>query len=458
LTARRLQIFCAAFLVVTLFATEAFAAAFYLPGRGVRPLGRAGSYTVSGEHNLNSLWYNPANLGGMEELQLTIDLGLIYLDFKHTRAPRELENGETQTYDQVSNQAAPKPDPQVLIGGPLPVDGLTWAFGLYAPYLSGHTFPEDGAQRYVLVDNDPSLAGILHLALAYEISDRFRVGAGFQNAPASFVLINVASGYTGLFGRPEDPNLDILTKITLNDFFVPSANAGVWVKLTDFLQFGLAGQLPFVFKSENAKLTTRLPSHPNFQNAEVEGDTLSGSLKFPPVLRAGFRVNAGPVDAELSGDWQGWSVNKELAASPNEISVTGLPGIGELPVGPLTIPLNWKDSFSVRLGADLNIHERITPRFGYAFETTAIPDSSYSVFLADANKHALSTGGTFIISDSVTLDAGFAYYIMPKRTITDSQWRQINPTDDEGKVTLIVGNGEYRQAYIAGGLGVNVGF
>ncbi len=138
--------------------------------------------------------------------------------------------------------------------------------------------------------------------------------------------------------------------------------------------------------------------------------------------------------------------------------MTGLPGIGELPVGPLTIPLNWKDSFSVRLGADLNIHERITPRFGYAFETTAIPDSSYSVFLADANKHALSTGGTFIISDSVTLDAGFAYYIMPKRTITDSQWRQINPTDDEGKVTLIVGNGEYRQAYIAGGLGVNVGF
>lgn len=446
------------FLAATLFATDAFASAFYLPGRGVRPLGRAGSYTASGEHNLNSLWYNPANLGGMEQLQLTIDLGLIYLDFKHTRAPRELENGETRTYDPVSNKAPPKIDPQLLIGGPLPLDGLSWAFGIYAPYLSGHTFPQDGAQRYVLVDNDPSLAAIAHVAIAYEIKDRMRIGAGFQNAPASFVLVNVASGYTGLFGRPEDPDLDILTKITLTDLFVPSANAGVWVKFTDFLEFGLAGQLPFVFKSENAKLTTRLPSHPNFQNAELKGDSLSGSLRFPPILRAGFRVKAGPVDAELSGDWQGWSINEELAASPNEITVAGLPGIGELPVGPLSIPLNWQDSFSVRLGVDLNVHETITPRFGYLFETTAIPDSSYSVFLADANKHAISAGGTFGITDSLSIDAGFAYYIMPPRTITDSQWRQINPTDEEGKVTVIVGNGEYKQTYVAGGVGMNLAF
>ena len=47
---------------------------------------------------------------------------------------------------------------------------------------------------------------------------------------------------------------------------------------------------------------------------------------------------------------------------------------------------------------------------------------------------------------------------IPTRNITNSEWRQINPTDTEGKVTLVVGNGEYKQSYFAFGLGTYVRF
>lgn len=445
-------------LAIAAFATDAFAAGFYLPGRGVKPLGRGGAYVASGEQNLNSLWYNPANLGGMERVQLTIDLGLIGLIFKHTRAPREMPNGELRTYDEIRNEAPPKVDPQLLIGGPLGLEGLSWGFGIYAPYLAGHTFPADGPQRYVLVDNDTSLALIMHLAVAYQLGDNFRIGAGFQNMPAKFQLVNVASGYTGLFGDPEDADLDILTRITLTDYWVPSGNIGVWVKLSEQLQAGISGQLPFVFATKSAKLETRLPSHPEFQNAEVQGDTLSGSLKFPPVIRAAMRFKFDPVDFEVGGTWEGWSILSEIAASPNDITVTNLPGLGTIPVGPLTVPLEWEDTFSVNVGGEWKLNDAFTPSAGYVYEKGAIPDQTYSVFLADGNKHVLSIGGNLKIGENLSLDAAFATYIIPTRTITNSKWRQINPTDDEGKVTLVVGNGVYQQTYVAGGLGVNYRF
>ena len=446
------------FAALALFASDAFAAGFYLPGRGVRPLGRAGAHVVTGDGNLNSLWYNPANLAGLDELTLTVDLALINLEFEHARAPRELPDGELRTYEPVRNTAPPKPDPQILIGGPLGIDGLAWSFGLYAPYLSGHRFPEDGAQRYVLVDNDPSLAGFLHLGVGYEIGENIRVGAGFQNVPAHFVLIAVASGYTGLFGAPEDKDLDILTKIDLVDLFVPSGNFGVWVRLAEPLEAAVSAQLPAVFHAKKAKLTTRLPSHPEFQNAEVQGDTLTSTIKFPPILRAGLRFVNPAFDIELAVVWEGWSILDELNAEPNDITVTGLPGLGTIPVGPLTIPLKWRDTLSARLGSDFRITDSLTGRAGYAYETAAIPDETYSVFLADANKHLLSLGATLQLSDSVSVDGGFGYYYMAPRTITNSVWRQLNPTDNEGKVTLVVANGTYEQTYVAGGLGVNVAF
>jgi long-chain fatty acid transport protein len=193
-----------------LLSTQALASGFYLPGHGIRPLGRAGAYVVSGEQNLNSLWHNPANLAGMEDLQLTIDLALINLSFDFQRAPRTLDNGDIETYEQVSNEAAPKPDPQILIGGKFFIKNMSWAFGVYAPYLSAHTFPENGAQRYVLVDNDGSLAGFFHFALAYALGENMRFGAGIQIVPASFKFVNMASGYTGLFGKPAHKHSQLL--------------------------------------------------------------------------------------------------------------------------------------------------------------------------------------------------------------------------------------------------------
>jgi long-chain fatty acid transport protein len=444
-------------LVALAVSTDAMAAGFYLPGHGVKPMGRGGAQVAHGQGDLNAIWHNPANIGGLTNTKLTVDFSLIFVNFDFQRAPRTLENGEQRTYNAVSNEAPPKPNPQVLIGGPLPVEGMSWAFGLYAPYLSGHVFPETGPQRYTLVDNDQSLLLFLHAVWAWELNDRIRIGLGFQNVPANFVLVNVTSAYTGLFGDPEDADLDILTRITLTDLWVPSGNGGVVVGLSENLSAGLSFQLPIRFETDSAQLESRLPSNAAFTGAELQGDTIAGGLTFAPIIRFGLQWQAETWDVELAATYEAWSVFDEIDATPNSVSVDNVPGLGAIPIGPLSVAQEWQDAYSVRLGSDVQLSDALTVRGGYAFETAAVPDERYSVFLADGNKHLLGTGLTYDFGD-LSLDAGLAGWFIPERVITNSRVTQINPTDGDNEQVIVVGNGTYNQFYYAAGIGLNYDF
>jgi long-chain fatty acid transport protein len=442
---------------ITLVAVEVFAAGYYLPGRGVRPLGRAGAFVASGEGNLNSLWYNPANLTLTEGMQLTIDTAMVNHGFDFHRAPRTTRNGDTVTYDPVSNEGGPEIIPQVLVGGPTGVDDMSWAFGLYTPYMSTTTFPERGGQRYTLIDNSGSAIVFLHGALSYEIADGVRVGGGIQNAIASLRMVSIVSGYSGAFGRPEDEDLDILTKFELRDWFSPAANVGVWVELGPAVEAAISAQSPFFIRDEEAKLTVRLPEHPKFDGASLSNDTVQSGLALPPVIRVALRLVADPVDVELAAVWEGWSIFEELEATPNNIRVDDISGVGSIQTGPLTLPQNYEDTYSLRLGGDLHLSDTWTARAGYAFETGAPPDSYYSVFLADSNKHIIAGGASWEV-DQWTLDFSTAMYVLQDRHVTDSRVHQVNPIDADDELTIVVGNGDYAAHYLIAGMGVNYHF
>ncbi|MFW5967804.1 MAG: OmpP1/FadL family transporter [Persicimonas sp.] len=441
---------------LTLIAAEVAASGLYLPGRGVRPMGRAGAYVASGEGDLNSLWYNPANLNFEDDIQLHVDFGGIDLDYDFHRATRT-RDGDEIGYDPVSNQGPIHVSPQLLIGGPVN-DDSSWAFGLYAPYLSPMTFPEDGPQRNALVDSGGSALVFLNAAYNHELSDRVRIGVGVQNAMASYRLVTVTSGYTGMYGRPEDRDLDILTEITLEDYFAPAANAGVWARFGPKIHGAISAQSPVFIRDNNAELRARMPSHPSFDGARLSDDpTIGGAMKLAPIVRAGLGFDLDPVELELAGVWEGWSIFDEIEASPNDVEVENVDGLESIPIGPLTIPKNFNDAFSVRLGGDVDLTDDLVGRAGYAFETAAVPDTHHSVFLADGDKHVASLGASFTV-DRLRFDAGAAYYHLLRRDIDDSEERQVNPTDADDELTTVIGNGEYSGRYLIIGLGARYRF
>jgi long-chain fatty acid transport protein len=441
--------------LVSLTPGDLVAASFYMPGRGVQPMGRAGASVASGGGNLNSIWYNPANLAPLEERTLTVDTAVIGTFSTFHRAPRTRENGSTQYYDPVSNQALPTPNPQILVGGPTPLEGLSWAAGMWAPYASFEEYPKDGAQRYTTTGRTGSVVSYFGASLGYEVSDSLRLGLGFQNMVTDVKLTTVVSGYSGLYGRPEDRSLDNLARLRTKDLFVPTGNLGVWYKINESFQAAASVQIPTRVQDDNAKVKVRKGSHPSFDEAKVEGNTVSAGLNVPIFLRGALRYTADEFDLELAAVFEGWSVVHEPTVDPHGIEVKDVPGVGDVPLEPITIPRHWRDSISLRLGGDYQLSEDWTARAGYAFETSAIPDEYYDVLVNDAPKHVISGGFSYAWNDKLSLDGAATLHAYHTREVTNSRARQIAPMDVDNEHATAVGNGIYRTAQLAVGAGVN---
>lgn len=438
-------------LICTHAPQQAQAAGFYLPTRGVVSTGRAAASVAPHSADLDSLWYNPAGITLLEERSLLLDLALIDTQVTFSRAPRQMPNGSTRTYEPVSNQAPPQTIPQILVGGPTKNPRLFWAAGAYTPYASGNRYPVDGAQRYVLVDNTGSAIGYVHAAVGYKISDNLSVGVGLQNFMGVFRIVSTGSGYAGMFGDPEDRDLDILAETTVTSFFSPTANLGATWKPHASWVVGASLQLPAVLRDGNATIDTRMPTHPAYDNATTTGNEASISVPFPLHARLGIRHATSRYNVELAVVYQRWSTLTEVEVSPNEVEIDGVPGIGVMPVAPFVLPQQFRDSVSVHLGGEWTMGERLVGRAGYAFERGAVPDETYSVFALDPDKHLLSLGAGYALNARLRLDLSAAALLMPTREITTSEVRQINPSDENDEITLIVGNGTYEHfGYIAG--------
>ncbi|WP_158542486.1 OmpP1/FadL family transporter [Lujinxingia litoralis] len=436
---------------VLLSASPARAAGFFLPTRGVASTGRAAASVAPHSADLDALWYNPAGLTLLEERALLVDFALLGSQVTFSRAPRQMSDGSTRTYDPVQNQAPPNAIPQVLVGGPTPLPGLYWAAGAYTPYAPAYRYPVDGAQRYVLVDNTGSALGYLHLAVGYQINETLSVGLGLQNFMGLFRVVSTGSGYAGMFGDPEDPDLDILAESTVSSFFAPTANLGATWRPHRQWTLGLSLQLPAILRDKNATIDTRMPSHPAYDNARASGNKASITVPFPLHARLGVRHATERFNVELALVYQRWSTLNEIEVSPDEVEIQGVPGIGAMPVAPFVLPQRFRDSLSVHLGGEYRLSPRFLARGGYAFERGAVPDETYSVFALDPDKHLVTLGGGVALSPRLHLDLSAAAIIMPTRTITTSEVRQINPSDEHDEITLVVGNGTYEHwGYIAG--------
>ena len=443
--------------LVMLTASSAVASGFFLPMRGVRPMGRAGAVAASGA-GPHALWYNPAALTHLEGTHLLIDGALVTLSSSFQRTPRLAPNGDLISYAEVTNEKAPDVIPSLVFASDFGLERFVFSAGVEAPYGGRYIYPEDGPQRYATIRNDEAANAVISIGAAVEITEWLSFGASFQNIFFDTKLVFVGSAYQGLFGQPEDSDLDILMSIHSVDPFTPSGNIGLWAKPLEELELALSFQLPSRIEDTDAKVEVRLPTNALFDNAELEGDRISGGFDLPGVLRAAVRYVQPRWDLEFNFVWEGWSVHDAIETTPREVALVGVFHIDRFVLGPLDLQQDYQNTIGVALGSDYEvIPDRLVVRAGLSFEQGAIPDERLSSFQPDGDKITPTIGLTWMIpSIGLQIDAGYAHFFFLDREINNSQVEQINPTFEDG--TIVVGNGFYKASVDAFGLGVEVEF
>lgn len=454
---RRTNAWLAACLI--LLPLPARAGGYFLPGRGVRALSRAGAFVV-GVDDSTAAWYNPAQLAGQPGTRLQIDAAMIITRDTFDRYPiAEVPEG----FAPVSNSAPPAPGLSAGISSDFGLDGLVFGLAFYTPYGTWGRYPEDGAQRYSIIRSD-NLAYVLQLSAAWQPFDGLRIGAGLSFFTIDISDTHAVSGFPGLFGMPEDHDLDGVIQLIAKDSMIPGGQVGLWMHLgawipaLDGIELGLSFEPPLAVDAEGHMLA-RLPSNIYYDDVTLDPaePPIAISFNLPWIVRSGLRYRYRDVfDVELDLVWEGWSCLDVIHVKAEQPTYyRDVPTIGDYLLKFSDLPRYYRDTYSVRLGGSARPLDWLVLRTGFLWESGAPPDAYFTLNTPDSGKFGFAMGAGVQLG-AFEIDLGYMHFFFDKRDISNetSQARQTNPSNPEG--TTIVGGGRYTASDDVVGLSVLV--
>jgi long-chain fatty acid transport protein len=413
----RATTFLFATLATSAWTTPAGAGGLYFSDRGVRPLGRAGSF-VAGADDGGAIYYNPAGLAFAGNA-LLIDAAWLQYSSTYQREARfyqtDPNTGERTgqywdyTYPAVEGTTPVLPIPTVVYSDDLGQRDFTFAAGLSAPYAAITSFPETvkgqpAPQRYSLITLNGSALIVPGVYAAWhEPKSKIALGAGLEMLTGYFQSSIYFSACVPerFICAPEQPEYDSFGRVRVGPIFAPSGILGAVLMPSDMLRIGASFHLPF-WISAPATEDVRLPSAAAFDQASVRGNEAHVKFRLPWVLRGGVELR--PTQAlrlEAGGAYEAWSMHDEIEVTSKDLAlenVAGFPQTYVLP--PLEIERNFRDTYSLRVGGEVIFPTgsyKLGLRAGVSYEKSAVPNEYLSAASIDLDKVTLALGGSLYI-------------------------------------------------------------
>ncbi|MEZ4297676.1 MAG: outer membrane protein transport protein [Polyangiaceae bacterium] len=452
---------------------DAHAAGFYFPDRGVRPLGRAGAFIAGGD-DLGAVAYN---IAGTYDAGSALFLDAAWVNFasEYTRQSlvRQVDpnTGETvgefvQTYPQVNGSTPFLPIPTLAVSFQ-PHPQWVLSLGVWAPYAGLPSYPETvdskpAPQRYSLLSLNGSALAFIGAGAAFAPNKEWRFGLAAGVLAGSFKTTVNFSGCVPerFFCANEDPEWDVLAEMSAVPIVSPTGELGaIWIP-SPKVRAGLSVQLP-VFVRAGAKVRTRLPSAPVFENASQEGEDADISFDLPWNLRAGVELRLlDGLRIEVGGGFEQWSMHNQIRVDPKGIALKNIAAFPETYYLPsINLARNFQDTFSVRAGgeyafklADLDWQARA----GVSYESSAIPTEYLHVLTLDSDKVSTAVGASVRIG-KVRLDLAYAHVFFVDRTVdpATAQIAQVAPVNANApKNPNYINGGQYSSRGDILGLGI----
>jgi len=382
--------------------------------------------------NPMALFWNPGAMGFSTGSQLGVYGELFIRHFTWTRSAAQQANDPNP--DPADAQGANSGTAHLLnvfgspsIGGTLKLGNLVLGAGFFAPYGGRQHWPKNSA-----FENDSEKgpqAGAKYPLAAAGVQRWFDIDTAltvlYFTAGAAYRLGPLSIGATGNFisttldtTRAKDPE-GLGTPNTASEgraftdahVFNGSFAAGLMLEaVPDQLWIGASYQAQPGLGQQRLKGTLYIyggtPAVPYTPVTYQVGLTET----LPDVIRGGLRwkLKHAPVEFRLFGDYTRWSVFKSQCLGINGMAC-GVDSMGNDISGGTQnfIPRNWNDTYGGRLGVSVWATPSIELLFGTGYETAAVPDSTMSPDVADADNIQGTLGARFKLTDSLFLSASY---------------------------------------------------
>ncbi len=489
------------------FATVAllFPAGFAVAGgsnvgeHGGQAFQRAGAFTAKAD-DATATFHNPAGLGKLKRVEATFGISLVQSSTTFQRqgsyAP-DAPQAAGDPYPAVSNTNGPSLLPSIALA--IPFDKFAIGLGVYTPHgAAGGDFPEvvitqSGAvapapQRYDFV-NAGGIIAYPTVSAAYSITEALRVGIRLSGA---FADVGQRLYTQALPNEGERRELDAVAEVKVKDPFAFHFGVGAQYQVGSFefgvnyssaIRFDLKGnadiQLGDGIGTPAPGVEIGIKPVPDDQAKCAPGGQM-GAIKtcldliIPQTLNVGARWVARDATGREHGDiefdvrWEDWSATSETVAT-----IDGMDTVLQRPLGTSRSRNGLKDSYGFRLGGAKILRPAnydFILRGGIGYDTESSPLTWTRVNTDGAPKLTLNSGVGFDF-ERWRIDVGFAYIVVPTRTVNDEPLPADADQADRVQPDVPAGGlagsgtpynpynaGTYDRSYFMGSLGVAVRF
>jgi long-chain fatty acid transport protein len=358
--------------VVTLLAAGlSHAAGFSFDTHSGRATGMSFA-TTAVTHDATSVAFNPANMLGVEKLDIAVG--------DVTTLPKLSFTPEGGTKQNMGSTVVPPPH---FFGVYRINEDMAAGLGVFVPFAAGSNWEDDFPFR--TRGYKARLATyFINPSFAYQIHERFRAGVG----------VDIVRGTVTL-----NRKIDLIE--AEGEIAVGGAgwgfgyNAGInAVILPKMLDFAATFRAPTKMKFEGKGDFQNIPAR--FLGTLVD-QNLTSSVSLPGSLN--FGLGYKPIDGlTLAFDAQLvlWSAFKDFGIEFENPALTNI------------LAKNWKNTWNYRLGAEYAVTDMVMARLGASYDPIPSPEDTLTPDLPDANRYKVSAG-VGLNFQPVRVDLGYQY-------------------------------------------------
>ncbi len=371
-----------------LFPVAAFAGG---PVHGARAAGM-GTAFVGLADDPSAILFNPAGLTQLKGTQVYGGLTAIRPSTTYRNDAGASESTKPQTFFP----------PHLYFSTDSAGKDIVFGMGLYSPFgIGGRKWDETGLTRYQSVES--SIATVtLNPTVAWRASDVLSLAAGIDYLRANMKMKRMMD--QSLFGA-----LDAASTIEA-DGDGWGYNFGALIRAGEELRIGAAYRsgVKVDYRGDLAIEGIAPALQPVFGGPSYRTGITTRN-RFPDIWSLGAAYSATPklllaADVELVR----WSSFKRMDLN---IGLEAPPALVDS-----SAPLDWKDSWQLKIGAEYTVSEALALRAGYAFINTQVPDQTLEPGNPDADQHNISIG--FGYRDSpFTLDGFYNVSLYRDRSV-----------------------------------------
>lgn len=409
-------------------ATGTQAAGFALIEQNASGLGNAYAGQAASAQDASTIFFNPAGLTQVQGRQMVLVGNLIkpsakFGDDASTSAPLQTtlggEGGDAGNWALVPNfYYAMDINPSMKFG-----------LGVNSPFGLATNYDNDWAGRFQAVKSDMKTLN-LNPSLAYKVNDKVSLGVGLNAQTIQATLTNKVN-YSAIFAQATGntmlvPNVEGTAKVKGDDWswgynlgvlLTPDTGTRVGINYRSKVKYTLEGDVKF---TRPAGLTA---TQTGILNAAVPDGDVTAKVELPDTLSVSLYRSINPQwDFLADVTWTHWKLFEDLTVVRANGAVL------------TSTPENWDDNMRYSVGLNFHASDKMTWRFGLAYDETPVSDEFRTPRIPDESRTWVAVGGQYRLTKNSAVDFGYAHLFVDDASVDKTE---------AGKGSLV---GEYKNS------------